>query len=196
MMLSDTQIAVRDSVRAFAQKRISPHAADFEAQGGYPAALFEELGGTETYGGPASDFVSYALALAEIEAADGALSTIISIQNSIMGRPVEGRHGGPAPPIPPRSDRRTHDRSLRFDRGPRRLGRIRHPNARIAEQGRLAHQWRQAVHHLRKDRRPDVDDRHHRHGGRKARPVRFPRADRPPGLHRRESRAQAGTDGV
>lgn len=38
----------------------------------------------EEFGGAAADYVSYALALIEIAAADGALSTIVSIQNSIM----------------------------------------------------------------------------------------------------------------
>ena len=39
---------------------------------------------SEEYGGAAGDYVSYALALIEVAAADGALSTIVSIQNSIM----------------------------------------------------------------------------------------------------------------
>jgi len=38
----------------------------------------------ESVGGAAADYVSYALALIEIAAADGALSTIISIQNSLL----------------------------------------------------------------------------------------------------------------
>jgi len=54
--------------------------------------LFEDIAGLgllglvapEEFGGAGSDYVSYALALIEIAAADGALSTIVSIQNSIM----------------------------------------------------------------------------------------------------------------
>ena len=38
----------------------------------------------EAFGGAETDYVSYALALIEIGAADGALSTIISIQNSLI----------------------------------------------------------------------------------------------------------------
>ncbi|GAM04277.1 acyl-CoA dehydrogenase domain-containing protein [Novosphingobium sp. MBES04] len=38
----------------------------------------------ESFGGAEADFVSYALALIEIAAADGALSTIVSIQNSLI----------------------------------------------------------------------------------------------------------------
>jgi hypothetical protein len=64
----------------------------FERSGGFPAALFEQLGelglfgliAPECFGGSAADYVSYALALIELAAADGALSTIVSIQNSIL----------------------------------------------------------------------------------------------------------------
>ncbi len=91
-MLSDTQIAIRDMIRSFAQAEIRPRSAAFEAAGGYPAAMFEqvaELGlmgmtAPEAFGGAGADYVSYALALMEIAAADGALSTIISIQNSLI----------------------------------------------------------------------------------------------------------------
>lgn len=92
MILTETQVAIRDAVREFAQGRIRPHSVAFEAQGGYPPGLFEEIAGLgllgmlapEEFAGSASDYVSYALALIEIAAADGALSTIVSIQNSIM----------------------------------------------------------------------------------------------------------------
>ncbi|WIW90759.1 acyl-CoA dehydrogenase family protein (plasmid) [Sphingobium sp. V4] len=91
-MLTEIQLSIRDMVRGFAQDRIRPHSAGFEAEGGYPPALFEEMGGLglwgmtapESFGGAEADSVSYALALMEIAAADGALSTIVSIQNSIM----------------------------------------------------------------------------------------------------------------
>ena len=91
-ILSDTQIAVRDMVRKFAQERIRPLSHRFEQAGGYETWVFEsiaELGllgmvAPEEFGGAESDYVSYALALIEIAAADGALSTIVSIQNSIM----------------------------------------------------------------------------------------------------------------
>lgn len=92
MILSETQSAVADAIRSFARGRIAPRSAEWAARGSYPQDLFEEVGSLglfgmiapESYGGAASDYVSYALALIEIAAADGALSTIISIQNSIM----------------------------------------------------------------------------------------------------------------
>ncbi|HET8880806.1 MAG TPA: acyl-CoA dehydrogenase family protein [Solimonas sp.] len=92
MILNETQHAIRDAVREFAQERIRPRSAAFEDARGYPKELFEQLAGLgvmgmtapEEYGGAGADSVSYALALMEIAAADGALSTIISIQNSLI----------------------------------------------------------------------------------------------------------------
>jgi alkylation response protein AidB-like acyl-CoA dehydrogenase len=92
MLLTDTQIALRDAVRVFAQEQIRPNSAAYERAGGYPPALFRamaDLGlmgltAPEAYGGVEADYVSYALALMELAAADGALSTIVSIQNSLI----------------------------------------------------------------------------------------------------------------
>ena len=92
MILTDDQIAIRDMVRAFGQERLRPASAGFEAAGGYPPDLFRQLGdlglmgmtAPADVGGAGTDYVSYALALIELAAADGALSTIVSIQNSIM----------------------------------------------------------------------------------------------------------------
>jgi alkylation response protein AidB-like acyl-CoA dehydrogenase len=92
MVLSETQLAIREGVRAFVQDRIRPNSAHYERAGGYPDGLFEELGSLglfgliapAAYGGSDADYVSYALSLIELAAADGALSTIVSIQNSIL----------------------------------------------------------------------------------------------------------------
>lgn len=92
MLLTPTQQTIADSVREFAQERIRPHAQRFEAERGYPPELFREVAelglmgmiAPEEVGGAGADYVSYALALMEIAAADGALSTILSIQNSLI----------------------------------------------------------------------------------------------------------------
>jgi alkylation response protein AidB-like acyl-CoA dehydrogenase len=89
MVLSDTQVAIREAVRAFSQHEIRPRAAEFEGAGAYPRRLFRELAGLglmgmtapEKWAGAGADYVSYALALMDVAAADGALSTILSIQN-------------------------------------------------------------------------------------------------------------------
>lgn len=92
MILNETQTAIRDAVRAFAQEQLLPRSAEFEAAKGYPAGLFEELAqlglmgmtAPSEHGGSGLDNVSYALALMEIAAGDGALSTVISIHNSLI----------------------------------------------------------------------------------------------------------------
>jgi alkylation response protein AidB-like acyl-CoA dehydrogenase len=92
MIFSETQSAVRDAVRRYAQSEIRPKSAAFEAAGGYPAEIFTslaELGlmgmtAPEAAGGAGADYISYTLALEELAAADGALSTIVSIQNSLL----------------------------------------------------------------------------------------------------------------
>lgn len=92
MILSETQLAVQDVVRAFAQDRIKPRLKAFEQAGAYPPELFVELGdigvigltAPEEFGGSQSDTVTSALALIELAAADGALSTIVSIQNGLI----------------------------------------------------------------------------------------------------------------
>lgn len=92
MVLNETQAAIRDTVRSFAQEKIRPRAREFEEARGFPPQLFEELAqlglmgmtAPEEAGGAGADYVSYALALIELAAADGALSTIVSIQNSLV----------------------------------------------------------------------------------------------------------------
>ena len=92
MILSDTQHAIRDAVRAFAQERIKPQSAAFEQAQAYPPGIFEEMAALglmgmtapESAGGAGADYISYALSLMEIAGADGALSTILSIQNSLI----------------------------------------------------------------------------------------------------------------
>ena len=91
-MLSELQNAIRATVRDFARREVRPHSRTFEKAGAFPRELFAEMAklglwgmaAPETYGGAGADSVSYALALMEIAGADGALSTIVSIQNSIL----------------------------------------------------------------------------------------------------------------
>ncbi len=90
MVLDDSQLAVRDSVRAWAADRVAPNARRWEADGAYPAEIFRDLAGLglmgmiapQETGGAGADYVSYALALMELAAADGGLSTIVSVHNA------------------------------------------------------------------------------------------------------------------
>lgn len=80
MMLSDTQTAVKDAIRAFSQERIRLQSVAFKTAQGFPPELFmkmAELGlmgmtAPEDVGGGGADYVSYALALTETDAGSDA----------------------------------------------------------------------------------------------------------------------------
>ena len=86
MILSEEQILIRNTARAFAQEQVAPHARAWEAAGEIPRPLLAEMGRLgflgmcvpAEWGGAGADMVSYVLALEEIAAADGGLSTVMN----------------------------------------------------------------------------------------------------------------------
>ena len=90
MILTDAQTLVRDTAREFARGRLAPHSREWEQAGAFPPDVLAEMGQLgflgmtvpETLGGAGLDYVSYALALMEIAAGDGALSTLMSVNNA------------------------------------------------------------------------------------------------------------------
>ena len=96
MILTETQTEIREAVRAFAQERLAPGAAARDREHRFPKEELKELGALgflgmlvpEAYGGSQIDAVSYALALEEIAAADGACSTIVSVHSSVGCMPI------------------------------------------------------------------------------------------------------------
>jgi butyryl-CoA dehydrogenase len=96
MILTEEQRLIQESARRFAQERLAPHAADWERAAAFPRAIIEELGDLGfmgltvpiEWGGTGADYVSYALALEEIAAGDGAISTIVSGHNSVGVVPI------------------------------------------------------------------------------------------------------------
>ena len=90
MLLNDVQTAIRDAVHDWTQDRVMPYAQAWEREGGYPPAIFAELAALglmgmtapAEYGGAEADYVSYALALMELAAGDGGLSTVVSVHNA------------------------------------------------------------------------------------------------------------------
>ncbi len=87
---------VRDAMREFARERLAPFAAGWDRDATFPRDALRELGKLgacgvvvpERWGGAAMDYLSLALALEEIAAGDGATSTIISVQNSVVCGPI------------------------------------------------------------------------------------------------------------
>ncbi len=96
MLLNDEQQLVRDTMRAFAQEQLAPHAARWDRDAHFPREELRALGELgalgmvvpERWGGAAMDYVSLAVALEEIAAGDGATSTIVSVQNSVVCGPI------------------------------------------------------------------------------------------------------------
>src|SRR5215470_18251549 len=94
--LSDEQRLLRDTARDIAQNLLAPHAAEWDREARFPKEALAELGKLgfmgvlvpEQYGGAGADHVGYALALEEIAAGEGAVSTILSVQNSVGCMPV------------------------------------------------------------------------------------------------------------
>lgn len=90
MILTEEQRMVRDMARAFATDRIVPNAREWEKAGEIPADFLREMGELglmgmtvpEEWDGAETDYVSYALALMEIAAGDGGLSTLMSVNNA------------------------------------------------------------------------------------------------------------------
>lgn len=91
MMLTSEQEMIRDAMRAFAQERLAPFAAEWDREHRFPAEALKELGALGAmgmcvppeWGGAGMDYMSLVLALEEIAAGDGATSTIVSVQNSL-----------------------------------------------------------------------------------------------------------------
>lgn len=90
MILSDQQEMIRESAARFAEQRLAPNSRKWEAAAAVEESVLREMGELgfmgmtvpEAYNGAGLDYVSYALALIEIAAGDGAVSTIMSVNNA------------------------------------------------------------------------------------------------------------------
>ncbi len=96
MLLSEEQVIVRDMARRFATEALAPHAAEWDRNRTFPAAALRQMGELGLLGmlvppdfdGAGLDHVSLAVAIEEIAAGDGATSTIMSVQNSVVCMPL------------------------------------------------------------------------------------------------------------
>lgn len=91
MLLNDEQRMVQDMMRSYSQAKLKPTAAERDKTHQFPALELKELGALgalgmtvpEQWGGAGLDYLSLVLAIEEIAAGDGAISTIVSVQNSL-----------------------------------------------------------------------------------------------------------------
>ncbi|WP_340562727.1 acyl-CoA dehydrogenase family protein [Streptomyces sp. GSL17-111] len=91
-LLGPEELAVRDTVRAWAADRVLPHVAEWYERGELPGIrdLARELGrigalgmSLEGYGCAGASAVQYGLACLELEAADSGIRSLVSVQGSL-----------------------------------------------------------------------------------------------------------------
>mgnify|MGYP002040636025 FL=1 len=96
MLLTEEQLSVQDMARRFAQERLAPQSERWDRDHHYPADAIAEMAQLGFFGmlvpeewdGNASGYLSYAVALEEIAAGNGACSTIMSVHNSVACMPI------------------------------------------------------------------------------------------------------------
>jgi hypothetical protein len=96
MLLTQEQEMIRDAMRSFSRERLAPFAAEWDRTSRFPKealAALASLGAfgvvvPEEWGGAGLDTVSLAIALEELAAGDGATSTIIAVNNSVVCGPI------------------------------------------------------------------------------------------------------------
>lgn len=97
MLLTEDQSLIRDTARSFARERLWPGAAERDRSAAFPADVLGEMGALGFLGmtvppewdGAGADHVAYALAVEEIAAGDGAVSTIMAVHNSVGCGPIQ-----------------------------------------------------------------------------------------------------------
>lgn len=96
MLLNPEQQAIRDAVRRFARETLAPSAGLRDQTRAFPHDELEVLAQMgllgmlvpENWGGAGLDYLSMAVALEELAAGDGAISTIVSVNNSVVCGPL------------------------------------------------------------------------------------------------------------
>lgn len=97
MELTEEQIMVRDMARDFARNELAPHSERWDHAGWIDETVISQMGDLglmgmvvpEEWGGANVDYVSYALAVEEISAGDGAVGALMSIHNSVGCGPIQ-----------------------------------------------------------------------------------------------------------
>jgi len=96
MIPTDEQQMIRDTARDFAREVLAPNAALWDREHRYPADAIAEMGKLgflgmtvpEQWDGAGADYVAYAMAVMEIAAGCGAVSTIMSVHNGVGCMPI------------------------------------------------------------------------------------------------------------
>jgi glutaryl-CoA dehydrogenase len=95
-LLTDEHKIIRDAVRAFVKKEVSPIIEDYAQRGECPKHLIKGLGELgcfgptipQEYGGAGLDYISYGIMMQEIERGDSGIRSMVSVQGSLVMFPI------------------------------------------------------------------------------------------------------------
>jgi alkylation response protein AidB-like acyl-CoA dehydrogenase len=94
--LNDEQIALRDTIREFAESEIAPHAAEWDREERFPLEVVRQLGELgamgvafpEEYGGLGAGAVAQAVVVEELARVDSSIAVTVGADVSIAGEPI------------------------------------------------------------------------------------------------------------
>lgn len=95
-LLTEEQKLIRDTVRAFVKKEISPIIEDYAQRAEFPKQLIKGLGEIgcfgpflpQKYGGPGLDYITYGIMMQELERCDSGIRSTASVQGSLVMFPI------------------------------------------------------------------------------------------------------------
>ncbi len=95
-LLTDEHKLIRDTVRAYVKKEISPIIEDYAQRAEFPKQIIKGLGDLgcfgpfvpAKYGGPGLDYISYGIMMQELERGDSGVRSTASVQGSLVMFPI------------------------------------------------------------------------------------------------------------
>jgi glutaryl-CoA dehydrogenase len=95
-LFTEEQKLVRDTVRAYVKKEISPIIEDYAQRAEFPTQIIKQLGDLgcygptipTKYGGGGLDYISYGLMMQELERGDSGVRSTASVQGSLVMFPI------------------------------------------------------------------------------------------------------------
>jgi glutaryl-CoA dehydrogenase len=95
-LLEEEELLVRNTVRNFAEKEISPIISEYYEEGNFPEFLISKLGELgvlganlpEEYGCAGMNNISYGLIMQELEACDSGIRSFVSVQGALCMYPI------------------------------------------------------------------------------------------------------------
>lgn len=95
-LLQEEHLMVRESVRSYVKKEISPIIEDFAQRAEFPQHIVKQLGDIgcfgptvpAEYGGGGLDYISYGLMMQELERGDSGVRSTASVQGSLVMFPI------------------------------------------------------------------------------------------------------------